>query len=467
MGDDGFHRLLESLYRIIRTDKSAFLKAGQAAQSKSKTTATTNRLSSAAIAFRLTVEAAVSKIKFKTVISVIDHIISTLPTPDEEYVEPLRNDYFKCFRILLEYPPYAEHLKPKQWQEFVDFLIAGVSISLGDDEQDSSHLSGRETSMSSRNGSYLSIRVSQGQRSSRYAARSSLDDILGALRALSDTTNAPVITRASAIINAMLEILLSSHTGQAAALEVFNNVALILTTEAVELLLRSLTRLIPIMHRLWSSKSAALRDQILVTLRICHPMFLAQRDAVGYLEPALREKILDTLQSDYMERSPRELLQSDDVALRLLSFDRSQPGYRLTPRGDSTRALLNWTLLTTMTTLFCGLSRTSNRPITSSETTEQPAKRRKLTTPFHELRQRAGQSDGADRLASVQVLLFAYDQPIPLPADIEESIPSLEPLLLHEDPQLVVWTTFLLSRYVENIVAGMSLAETLPDSPAQ
>ena len=163
-------------------------------------------------------------------------------------------------------------------------------------------------------------------------------------------------------------------------------------------------------------------------------MFLAHRDAVGYLEPDLREKILDTLQSDYMDRSPRELLQSDDVALQLLSFDRSQPGYRLTPRGDSSRALLNWTLLTTMTTLFCGLSRTSHRPTTSSETTEQPVKRRKLTTPFHDLRQRAGQSEGADRLASIQVLFFAYDRPIPLPADIEESIPSLEPLLLTRGP---------------------------------
>ena len=438
----------------MRTDKSAFLKAGHAAQSKSKTTATTNRLSSAAIAFRLTVEAAISKIKFKTVISVIDHIISTLPTPDEDFVEPLRNDYFKCFRILLEYPPYAEHLKPKQWQEFVDFLIAGVSVSLSDDEQDSNHLSGRDTSMSSRNGSYMSVRVSQGQRSSRHGARSSLDDILGALRALSDTTNAPVITRASAIINAMLEVLLSSHTGQAAALEVFNNVALIITTEAVELLLGSLSRLIPIIHRLWSSKSAALRDQLLVTLSICRPMFLAHRDAVGYLEPGLRQKILDTLQSEYMERSSRELLQSDDVSLELLSFDQSQPGYRLVPRGDSPRALLNWTLLTTMTTLFCGLSLTSHPPNMSSETTEQPAKRRKLTTPIQELRHRAGQSDGADRLASIQVLLFVYDLPSPFPAEIEDSIPSLEPLLLSEDPQLVVWTTFLFSRYVENIKAG-------------
>ncbi len=440
---------MESLYHIIRTDKSAFLKAGQAAHSKSKATATTNRLSSAAVAFRLTVEAAVSKIKFKTVISVIDHIISTLPTPDEEFIEPLRNDYFKCFRILVEYPPYAEHLKPKQWQEFVDFLIASISISLVEDEQDSNHLSGRETSMNSRSGSYLSVHVSQGQRSSRYGAKSSLEDILGALRALSDTTNAPVLTRASTIINAMVEILISSHTSQAAALAIFNNVALVLMTEGIELLLRSLTRLIPIIHRLWSSKSAVLRDLILVTISICRPMFLVQDGNVGYLEPSLREKILAAIQMDYMERNSRELLQSDDVAIQLLSFDQSPPGYRLMPRGDNPRALSSWTLLTAMTTLLCGLSRTSHRSNPYSETSEQRAKRRKLSTPFHELLQRARQSDGTERLAAIQVLLFAYDQPIPVSAEIEESIPNLESLLLNDDPQLVVWTMFLFSRYVE------------------
>ena len=441
LGDDGFHRILESLYRIARTDKATYLKA---AQTKSKTPST-NRLVSAATALRLTVEAGVSKVKFKTAISVIDHIISILPTPDDDFIEPLRNDYLKCFRVILDYPPHGEHLKPKQWQEYVDFAIAGVSVSLGDDEQESNHLSGRDTSMSSRNGSHLSIRVSQGQRSSRYAAKSSLDDILSALRALSDVANAPMMTRASSIINSMLDALISSNRGQALALEVFNNVALVLTTENVELLLGSLSRLVPLLHRLWSTKAPVLRDQILVTFSICRPLFLADSHAIGYLGSAPREKVLNILQSEYIERSSRDMLQFDDMAVELLGFDPARPSHRIIPRRESPRALANWSLVDTLASLHCGLSWANHRTF-PSDPDEQPRKRRKVTTPLDEVFQKAAQSDGSDRLAAIQILFFCYDQPFALPGHIEESIPALEPGLQSDDHQLAVWTILLFSR---------------------
>ena len=442
LGDDGFHRIFESLYSIVKIDKSNFLKA---AHTKARTPST-NRLASAATALRLTVEAGVSKIRFKTAVSVIDHIISTLPTSDDDFIEPLRNDYLKCFRILVEYSPYGEHLKPKQWHEYVDFALAGISVSLRDDEQDGNHLPGRDVSMTSKNSSHISLRVSQSHRSFRSAAKSSLDDIVSAVRALSDINNAPIMSRASDIINSSFETLIASSRSQALALEVFNNIALVLKTEDVNLLHQNLSRLIPILSRLWSTKSVVLRDQILVTLAISRPIFLADRHAIGYLDPALREKVLDMLLNEYMDRNSREILQFEETSLELLGFDLKLHGSRLSPRRDSPRALSSWSLLSIVAALACGLSNTSRAR--SSSTTGQPTKRRKLSTPLHMLLKRAMQSDGLEQLAAVQTLFFCYEHLVSLPSEIEEEIPSLEPLLQNEDPQLGVWTTLLFSRYI-------------------
>jgi serine-protein kinase ATM len=444
LGDDGFHRIFESLYRLVRTDKPSFLKA---AQSKSKASST-GRLEDAATALRLTVEAGVSNLRFKTASSVIDHIIGTLPMPNDDFCEPLRTDYLKSFRILLEHPPYGEQLKPKQWHAFVDFAIAGISISIGDDEQDSISLSGRDTSMTSRNESHLSIRASQSsaQRNSRRGVKSSLDDLLGALRALSAITNAPVMTRAPLILNSVLECLSSSQRAQDVALEIFNNLALVLKTENIELLRRSISRLVPLLYKLWSTKSAALRDQILVTLSICRTLFLARRSDIGYLDSGLREKILDTLENDYLERSAREMLHFDDVTVQLSTFDQSRVGYSLGPQLGSPRAESNWSLLSSVASLVCGLTPVFTHTNVTADQNEHSNKRRKVATLTHETMKRAVKAEGVNKLAAVQVLFFLFDQPVPVPEDVQATMFELESLLLSDDPQIVVWTMLLFSR---------------------
>jgi serine-protein kinase ATM len=420
-------------------------------QSKARTSSA-SRLSSTATALRLTVEAAIGRIRFKTATSVIDHIIGTLPTPDDDFCEPLRNDYLKSFRLILDYPSYGEHLKAKQWQEYVDFALAGITVALRDDEQDTAPQSSRDASMTSRNGNPLSIRVSQSStsKSFRSGAKSSLDDILSALRSLTAFSNAPILSRAHVIIDSIFDCLISAQRAHDASLEVLNNVALILMTENVELLVKVLSRLVPFLFKMWSSKSTSLRDQILIFLSVVRPLFLANRDSVGHVEQPLREKILEVLENDYMERASRDLLHLGDVSIELLSFGATQEAYYLVPRREYHKSAANWSLLASMASLICGLSQSSSRSITFSESTAGN-KRRKVAKPAENVLKRIINVESFKKLAAIQIIFFiCHQSAIPVLKEVEEEMVDLEALLLHDDPGVVSWTMLALSRYAIN-----------------
>jgi len=157
LGDDIFHKIFELLYRIVSKEKPKYIKAA----SKTSKASAALRLQVTAAALRLTVEAGVFRIRFKTALSVLDHIADTLPLRDGALCEPLKNDYLKVFRILLDYAPHGEHMRQKQWQSFVDFTLDCLSIILGDDTVGSSITTSTATSVASRHDRSLSLRPSQ------------------------------------------------------------------------------------------------------------------------------------------------------------------------------------------------------------------------------------------------------------------------------------------------------------------
>ena len=414
----------------------------------------TTKVDTIATALRLTVEAAISKISFKTAISVLDHVTGTLLTADGDFFEPFRSDYIKCFRLLLSHAPYGEHLKPKQWQEFVDFAITYIGLSI-DDEEPENTSSGRDASMRSRSSNNLSLRVSQSStnKTTRQASKSSMEELLGALRALCGIPNAPIMKRAELILDVVLDSLHSSSRGQDIALEVFNSVALVCMTEKLDLLVRSIYRLTPLLYKLWSTKSTSVRDQVLVMLTISRPLLITEPQGVGYLEAAVRQKTLEVLKDDYTQRSPRDMLQFDDLAVELLSFDSTSQGYCLGPRPDIGRAETSWTLLTSIAYLIAGLNSTSRssrsgESVLISDEDQQPNKRRKLNTPTSEILQLASQGIGLDKLAATQILFFLLDETLPQSEEIEQAITQLELSLINDDPLVVSWVLLLCSRSV-------------------
>ena len=140
------------------------------------------------------------------------------------------------------------------------------------------------------------------------------------------------------------------------------------------------------------------------------------------------------------------MLQFDDMAVELLSFERTHEGIVLVPRRDIARAASNWSLLSSLAFLSSGLETSTNHHSTLSDEREHLNKRRKLVTPVSDIMQRAIHGSGRDKLAALHFLYFLCDQSLPLPEDFETTMLQLNPSLLSDDSQIVVWTMLVLSR---------------------
>ncbi|KIW38823.1 uncharacterized protein PV06_08661 [Exophiala oligosperma] len=441
--DDVFHKIFELLYTIIAREKSAFTRA---VKPTTKNNAA-SRLEVAAAAFRLVVEAGSSNVSFKTALSVLDHVVDTLPLSDGSFCKPLKTDYLKAFRSILEYSPHAEHMRPKNWQGYVDFVLEALSLGLEDDQVDDDLVTSRETSMASRSGLQLSIRHSQ--RSRRTLGKdiaSYVEDLAVALKGLTSVTNAPVPTRSAAIAEVLISLLNSTTRGQEPLFEILNNIIFVSLTENVALIRSMLMELIPIIRRLWVSKSSLLREQMLITLFTCRYFFLSTSEPWPHVGVDRIEALMRTILSEYHHRNEREILHFDDMRPDAEGSDQPLRLRQFLPLRESSRALSCFMTLSVVSCLILGLvaSGKSMRPEQYSEDTSR--KRQKTQSPFDEVLQSAAVSPGQERLVSLQILLFLLDQPHTLDEKLFVGVSKLIPALTHEDGNVQTWTFLIFSR---------------------
>lgn len=445
ISDNEYHKALEELYQTTRSAKSAHLKALRG----SKATTATNKLEGYASALRIIVEAGHTRLKFKTAISVLDHVKETLPTSDDELCEPLQAEYLKTFRILLDRPALVEHLKPEQWQDCLDFTVNVISISLGGELPNNSFASNRDVSIS-RSGNPLSARVSQSNASRGALAKShkALDDLLAILRSLSAIPNAPVISRAAVILETVIECLASSTRSQEIALAAFNNVARVLLGDNVRLLREGFLSLTPILRRLWTAKSTAIRDQLLGVLCSCQCLWLAKPASPLSIGHDTKIQLLEILQGDYQSRSSREILQMDDITLDLVTDQSGQLLPRLAPRQDSSQGLAHWLTLKFIAQLHHGVCISQEHKETGDVVDYNPQKRRKATEPLTEVLRQALKRTGLVQVTALQISMFIssddfsgqfFDSGMDL-------LQNLTALLANEDSPATPWAMLVLSK---------------------
>lgn len=441
--DDGFHRIFELLYKIVSRDKPVYLRTN------SKPTTQRNaasRLESTAAALRLTVEMGVGKIKFRTALSVLDHIVETLPLVDGSICQPLQSDYFKCFKILLDHAPYCEHMRPKQWQYYVDFTIEALGEQINHHSQttvDSSHT----TTLLSRTGFSQSLRHSD--RTSRLDGRKSHRDeeMMIALKNLTATTNAPIMSRAAAIGQCIKRCLDGTSRTHEAVFETVNNIMTVSLTEDVSLSLDLVSSLLPIIRRLWTHKSSASRDQMLILLWSCRHLFLTSSNSWPSLDPGILSNLLETMLSEYSTRNEREILHFDDLRPMDPPKDSALPPRHLHPLRGSARAISNWFALSVMANLLSATMKDAKHD-TGSCSPDGPRKRQKLQTPIDNIRQLAVSGQGQSQLAAIQILYFLLDQPNAPVIDITESMLDLLSAQQHEDSSVLTWVYLVFSRCV-------------------
>ncbi|KIW59901.1 hypothetical protein, variant [Exophiala xenobiotica] len=315
--------------------------------------------------------------------------------------------------------------------------------------------------MASRSGQPLSSRLSQ--RSNRSTGRETVshaEDLAAALRSLTSVTSAPIMSRSVAIAETILALLKSVTRAQEAAFEVLNNTLFVSLTEDVAFTQKTLSDLIPIMRRLWSSRSSLLREQMLVTLYTCRYFFLSTGDPWLPIEPHHRQSLLNTILSEYRTKNEREILHFDDMRPLRGECNQSLQLKQFIPVRDSARALSGFMTLSIVSCLVMGLSQQSQSTHTRSSDPkeETPRKRQKVQNVFDETLQSATLGTGQEKLVSLQVLLFLLDQPQPPKDEQLSEFSSLMPALSHKNGNVQSWAFLVFSQLLlqtHSAVKGM------------
>ncbi|EXJ84111.1 hypothetical protein A1O3_04778 [Capronia epimyces CBS 606.96] len=439
--EDDFHVTFELLYKIVSKQKPAFLRAAKPTARNSAT----SRLEAAAAALRQAVEISTPFLRFKTALSVLDHIVDTLPTADGSWCEPLVNDYLKSFRILLDHAPHVEHMRRKQWQTYVDFALGALSSVLDDSvpEEDATHSQVTSTASSRY---HLSVRVSQRSgRASGKDVASHAEEIILALKNLTSVTNAPIMTRASAIGHTMGEFLETAARAQEVAFEVLHDVTRSSLTEDVALTQNLLCDLMPAMRRLWS-RSALLRERILGILFPCRHLFLSWVEPWPWRDIPSLKHFLNTLLNEYKGRNARDLLQFDDMQPVVAGEDGPMQGKQFKPVQDSARAVSCWMTLSVIASLLLASSRRVRPPINDDAAEDAPQKRQKVQVPLDEILQLAVEGVGQEKLIALQVVFFLLNEPRHIEQDSLQEVSKAVSDLSQEDGSIQTWVYLIFAR---------------------
>ena len=444
--EDALHKTFELLYKIISKQKPVYIRASAKPTTKNNAS---SRLQVTAAALRLAVEVLTPVVKFKTALSILDHIVETLPNADGSYCEPLLNDYLKSFKALLEHAPHCEHMRPKQWQKYVDFVLALLSVGLDDLTQSNNVATSRDSRTTSRNGFQISLRLSQksGRGRVKEGVSSYADELVAALKSLTAVTNAPIMSRCAAIADTVHEYLTAGSRAQESAFETLNNIIFVSLAEDVNFTRSLISSLIPTARRLWIHNSALLREQMLITLYSCRYLFISRSNIWPAVESDILEPMLDTLLTEYKSRGDRDILLLDDLQLLIPGEYAPMHTKQFLPVRNSARAVSAWASLSLIACLILGTRRTPRQEVeVDSDAVEGPRKRQKLHETHDDILQHAIDGSGQMRVVALQIHVFLCEQPAydgyALPKDLSLLLPGLS----HEDTNVQSWTYVLFSR---------------------
>ncbi|KAH7063591.1 hypothetical protein B0J12DRAFT_643289 [Macrophomina phaseolina] len=388
---------------------------------------TASHLTACSTAMRMAVEAGARTIRFRTVKSLLDHILETLPNPDGQYCEPIAADYIRCLRILLEFPPHVEHLTRREWNIIVEFCLDGVAALATPSQPANGHSSNETPRMQTPDPSAESTARSFARdsgSSQRHNTGSHLlvDNLVGCLRFLASATNAPLMDQASALISTLTDFLCAPRSAAVARVDALVTVNVVLSRtylDSTSCAQGAIRNLIPVMRTFWSTKLASLRDEMLITLifsRAHIRCMLHEKDADNEDLRIGLENLIEAMHTEYVKRIERDQLQIEDLRLRCSKeypyedTPFSLPVFRLKP--GNFRSEHSWVLLYFVTDLACALE--SSRPTVWDSfepgNTEAPSKKRRRSDYLQDHLRQLSSPQPSTRLSSLHVIAFMVQQ---------------------------------------------------------
>ena len=451
--DDSFHTLFEGLFRTVTREKAALSKS-----SRSKPFEIDSRLVSCADAVRHAIEAALPRLRLKSLTALVGHFLQVLPSVDGSFFEPLSDPYLKCLTLLFSYAPHVEHLPHSSWLELIDLLLGGLRTftnNVGAPHaplQNSFHTAPHE-SLSS-NPRFSQSRVARYDGSSKRTST-----VFRCLKHLVSSPGHRLLDRAEDVINATIAYL-ASPASTFDTLDVFTVLTLCLQALSFENITKMKQALKSILHLLpprWRQKSPELRDEILRLYVILEPHIvkfattsLAEDDVESL------ETLYEAISDDYVHsetRLNRNHLDLEDLRLGVIfrSAKSSQPiqsrSISITRPGIAPEH--NWTTIHFISSLLWSLDKMQQRsPVEeNSQSPHHVRKRRKKGAKLEDvLKCAANKSESNSARSRCLQVLTVYAETRSLPEDtVNDIVEKMLPMTSDSLPHVSSWALMTIA----------------------
>lgn len=402
--------------------------------------------------------------------ALIDHILETLPTSDG-FCAPLSINYLKALRIILEYQPHVEHLREfkkdssnefKEWSEVIEFCVDAISYYVGQADSgasDTPQSLGRSllrTSLASADFSVKSAVAEPAPRtpsSSRSAVQ--LEELVSCVRCLTKTPNAPVVKKASAIIDAIVIFLQNARSvGRAHhdAVSAINFVLARIVPQSIGITQKAIQQLLPLFKELWLSKSPTFRDEILATLILTKSHVLHMlKNSADKLELATHlEGLLQVLVLEYCRRLEREQLAVDDLTFSGKSSQAALCNSSFRLRSGNVQGESSWAQIELIAFYASALDSFKNpHSSDADEYADQEqisAKRARVSSHLDDFLRQAVYGSGSSKLGSLHILAFMMLSAAFTVVQLETAIDRLTNLLTTEKGSVSSWAALSMAR---------------------
>lgn len=340
--------------------------------------------------------------------------MQTITKPGDGLWELLGIDYIKGLRLLLEYPAHVEHLVESDWTDATTFCLLCLGLSGNEGVQLSIRTSHRSSSEaldaeSSRLTPSRSITARNTSSSRSQANKSISDEAVVCVQLLTATPAAPLQDIARELMSELLIYLFQpTATNAHQALKATNNILERVINDQCALVQEFLPDIIPVIRRLWLTKSPAVKDEALVTLLLCMDLLRISAESFPF-HTSLQgiEDLLETLETEYLKRPEKEHLQIDDLVF-FQSDSCLQHSRLFGPRLGNPRSEHNWTLIWTISSLISILDN-SQPPDQSPKVNDDelaPNKRPRLSSRMDDLSRECITSVGLRKGYCLQLLSF-------------------------------------------------------------
>ncbi|KAG6066927.1 hypothetical protein E4U32_004970 [Claviceps aff. humidiphila group G2b] len=425
LGDKSYHHIFESLFSVVVLEKSNFY---DKRKKESVQKAAGTRLAKCASAIRMTAARATRKIGRKTLLALIDHITQVLPGPDNDFVAPLMQDYIKALSEVLSRPSHVEFLARKDarpWENCVDFLLDAATYILPSEAHSSLILVARNSPAPGSATSRPNQQTSSSTQNQKRGGTTDIDclkDVLQNLQFLVEGSNAPVARCGNLIASVAIQVLKMKHLSlgsmQTMCFSICNTIFTRIRADDIEYGLELVKGMIPLMGYWWRADKVSqdelikgLRNEISKTLLLAHTHLESLCSRWNTDIQTEIENLAEPLWQEYSKRNGHSQLQLHDLTFSLSSLPHQSMHLNLlgvrnhNPDGESHWAVLqNLALLESIL-----LNNSSNAATYSTETLEQPSKRRRTHEAQYRLRLKLRSRSRGTQMTALQLVCFLID----------------------------------------------------------